>query len=439
MAISLSGLSSGLDTESIVTQLMSVERQPRTRMSLADTQAQARQTTLRDLATKLGAVRDAATALRSVTTWANTQKLTSSDPARVAVSAGGTAAPGSHRIEVGRLAVAAQHAFEFTTSASPQTITIGDYDLAVEADATAATVAAKLNADKDAPVSAVVAGGLLVLTSRTTGQAGDFTVDPASPLAEQPAYARAGLDAQYKLDGVDMPDSPSNVIKSAILGVELTLKATTAPSTPVTVDIPVPGVDPEAVKSKVKAFVTAYNGAIDFIRGELSEKPVKDPTTTSQATQGLFFGDGMLSRTLSSMRKEIGDLSAFGISTGAPTGGGTPSADAIAGRLTVDETKLAAAVAGDTDALRTKLQDLGERVTTVLAPIAGKAIDERVNSVNDTRKRLATQMSAIDVRLAAKEKRLRAQFSAMESALASSQAAQAQLTAQLKGLSSSSS
>src|SRR5919107_1499943 len=101
--IALSGIASGLDTDTIVTQLMSVERQPRTRMALADTRAQSRQTTLRDLATKLGAVRDAAAALSSATTWGDTQKLTSSDSARVGVSVTGTAAPGAHRIEVSQL------------------------------------------------------------------------------------------------------------------------------------------------------------------------------------------------------------------------------------------------------------------------------------------------------------------------------------------------
>jgi flagellar hook-associated protein 2 len=434
MAISLSGLSSGMDTESIITQLMSVERQPRTRMALADTQAQARQATLRDLSTKLGAVRDAAAALSTTTTWTDTQKLTSSDSARIAFSTSGTAAPGTHRIEVSQLAVAAQHAFEFSTSTSPQSITINGWTQPVDANAGAATVATAINADKDAPVSAVVAGGLLVLTSRTTGMASEFTVDVPSPLAEQPAYARAGLDAKYTLDGVAMPDSPSNVLKTAILGVDMTLKATTAASTPVTVDIPAPGIDTDAVKTKVKTFVTAYNAAVDFMRGELAEKPVKNATTNSQATQGLFYGDAMLSGVLSSMRKEIGDLSALGISTGASTGSATVSADAIAGRLTIDDTKLTAALAGDQDKLRTSLQDLGQRMTKVVSPVAGAGVDERIKSVDATRKRLADDMTAIDVRLADKEKRLRAQFAAMESALAASQAAQSQLTAQLNGL-----
>jgi len=82
-SMGLSGLASGIDTDAIVAQLLSVERQPRNRLVLADTRAQLRETGLRDLATKLGAVRDAANALKGSTTWANVQKVTSSDAARV--------------------------------------------------------------------------------------------------------------------------------------------------------------------------------------------------------------------------------------------------------------------------------------------------------------------------------------------------------------------
>lgn len=429
--MALSGLASGVDTESIIAQLMAVERTPRTRMQLADTQAEARQTQLRELSTKLGAVRDAAAALRSVTTWADTQKLTSSDSARIAISAAGTAAPGSRLLEVSQLAVSAQHAFDYTASASPQSITIGSFTLAVDANADAATVASALNARDDAPVSAVVAGGKLVLTSRTSGLNGDFTVGATPLLAEDTTYRRAGADAAYKLDGVSKT-SPSNVLTNVFAGAEVTLKATT--STPVSVEVTEPGVDPDAITAKVKAFVTAYNAAAEYIRGKVSEKPVKDPSTNFEATKGLFFGDTMLSGVVSEMRKELGDFADLGISTGAASGTATFSADAVAGRLTLDETKLKDALASDTAGLRARLEDLGGRISGVVAPVAGQGVDERLSSVDATRKRLADSMAAIDVRLADREKRLRAQFSAMESALAASQSAQAQLQAQLSRL-----
>lgn len=429
--ISLSGLASGLDTESIITQLMSVEQQPRTRMALQDTQAQSRQTQLKDLAGKLATVRDAAAALRSTVTWADAQSLTSGDAARVGVRALGSAAPGARQLEVSRLAVSAQHAFAYTTSPSAQSIAIGAFTLAVDPDSDAATVAQAINARDDAPVSAVVAGGKLVLTSRTSGLPGDFAVGASPLLAEDLAYVRAGADAAYTLDGVPKT-STTNVVTDAVLGVELTLKATTA--APVSVTVGDPGVDAAGVKAKVGAFVAAYNTTVDLIRAKLAEKPVAGATSGTDAVKGQFYGDTMLSGMLSSLRSAVGDLSDLGISTGAPSGVAKFSADAVAGHLTVDDTKLTAALASDPKALQARLQDFGDRMNTAVAPPAGSPIATRLSSEDATRKRLADAMATTDVRLAVKEKRLRAQFAAMESALAAAQAAQAQMTSQLAAL-----
>ncbi|MFP5361676.1 MAG: flagellar filament capping protein FliD [Thermoleophilia bacterium] len=431
--LSLSGLASGIDTSSIITQLLAVEGQSKTRLQLADTRAQARQTGLRDLATKLGALRDAANALKSTTTWGDVQQLVSSDPARVGVTAQGSAAPGARVIEVTALAVTAQHAFNYTSSASPQTITIGSFSLAVDPDSTISTVAAAINDRDDAPVTAVVAGGKLVLTSRTGGAGGDFSVDAPALLAEDLVYARAGSDAAYLLDGVAKTSS-SNVITDAILGAELTLKATTTAPVSLTVSDPAP--DTEAIKAKLTAFVSAYNSAVEFIRGKLSEEKVRSPATTTEAAKGLFRGDTMLTGVLSSMRTQIGDLSQYGISTGAVTGSATFSPDAVAGKLKIDDAKLTAALA-DPDALRVVLGDLGQRLSDTVTPVAGERVTERLEGITAERRRIADAIARADVRLAGREQRLRAQFAAMESALAASQAAQTQLASQLAGLSPS--
>lgn len=429
--LALGGLASGIDTDSIITQLLAVEGQSKTRLQLADSRAQARQTGLRELASKLGAVRDAANALKSAGSWADVQTLSSSDSARVAVRATGGAAPGPHVIEVTALAVTAQHAYAYTASASAQTLTIGSFSLAVDPDTTVANLASAINDRADAPVSAVVADGKLVLTSKTGGAGGDFTPTASPLLAEDTAYARAGSDAAYTLDGV-AKTSTSNVIGGAILGVELTLKATTTAPVSLTVSDPAP--DTDAIKAKVKTFVTAYNSAVDFIRGKLSEDRVKNPTTTSEANKGLFRGDTMLSGVLGSMRSQIGDLSAYGISTGAASGSAAFSQDAVAGKLTVDDTKLTAALASP-DTLRTALEDLGQRLSDVVTPVAGARVTEALDGITAERKRIADAITRTDTRLAAREKQLRAQFAAMESALAASQAAQTQLAAQLAGLS----
>src|SRR3712207_3760591 len=102
--IRLGGLSSGLDTESIVSQLMAIERQPRSRLERRQAAVQARQDALRDISTKLKTLKSAAQALASAGSWAPTQSVTSSDAARVGARATGSITPGTYNVEVTQLA-----------------------------------------------------------------------------------------------------------------------------------------------------------------------------------------------------------------------------------------------------------------------------------------------------------------------------------------------
>lgn len=60
---SISGLGSGLDVESIISQLMAVERLPEQRYTTLKTQAQGRQTAWQGISTQLAALDAAAQAL----------------------------------------------------------------------------------------------------------------------------------------------------------------------------------------------------------------------------------------------------------------------------------------------------------------------------------------------------------------------------------------
>ena len=438
--IGLSGLASGLDTDAIITQLMSVERQPRTRMALQDTQAKPRQDWLGALTSKLDRLNAAATALGTTSTWAQVQPITSSDPTRVGARAVDGVPPGTHTVDVTQVATATQRTFTYTKSLATETISIGSFSLAVDPGTEVGSLAAAINARDDAPVRAVVAGGELVLTNRSTG-AGDMVVTaPPAMLAEDPLRpVRQGVDATYSIDGGAALHSSSNVIRTdatpgGVLGLELTLKAATTPGTPITITAGDAAVDTDAAKSKVSAFVTAYNDTIDFIRDKLAEKPVPNASTNGDIVKGLFFGDRMLTGMLASMRSQIGDLSDLGISTGAASGTAKPSDDAVAGHLTVDATKLATALSTGATSVGTRLKGLGDRMTTATSTGSASPVSARQASETATRKRLADGMAAMDVRLATKEKRLRAQFSAMESALAAAQAAQSQMSAQLSAL-----
>src|SRR5919204_351341 len=94
MGISLSGLSTGIDTRTIVAQLMAIERQPRQALVIKQDQATARQNAIKDVISKLQTLATAAADLRSSSLWANVQTATSSDATKVAVVSASGAASG---------------------------------------------------------------------------------------------------------------------------------------------------------------------------------------------------------------------------------------------------------------------------------------------------------------------------------------------------------
>src|SRR3954451_24582102 len=98
--IQLSGLSAGLDTETLISGLMSVERAPRARILLQQATAKARQDGLQAVEDKLKALKLASDDLASTLTWNLAQKATSSDATKGTASLVGGAAPGTYPVYV---------------------------------------------------------------------------------------------------------------------------------------------------------------------------------------------------------------------------------------------------------------------------------------------------------------------------------------------------
>jgi flagellar hook-associated protein 2 len=211
-----------------------------------------------------------------------------------------------------------------------------------------------------------------------------------------------------------------------------------------------PAPDPEAVKTKVQAFVDQYNSTIDFIRGKLDEKTVPKPTTDADVRKGVLFNDTQLNGVLRQMRNMISDkigalpgtvksMGDIGVSTGTASGGKS-SADALAGKLKLDTAKL-------TDALTNKRLDVKSFLTDTTNGIAAKlnayldplaksdgAVDKRAKQTGDEIKGIDSQLLVMEDRLTAKSDRLKAQFAKMEAAMAQSQTQSSWLSAQLSRL-----
>jgi flagellar hook-associated protein 2 len=441
--IQFTGLASGLDTEAIITQLMAVERQPRTRLTLRQVAVQAQSDSLGAIRAKLTSLTLATTGLSSAALWAPTQSVDTTDATKVTARRTGGAGPGGYQLEVTSLASSEQRTFTLGDTSAASTVTLNGIDVAVPAGADVDAVAAAINAKSDAPVFAVNVNGSLVLSSKKTGKDFGFTVSGNAPLTA--GNVKAGADAVYTLDGAPQT-SPTNVVANGIPGVELTLRAPT--SSPITVNVGTPAPDKAQTIAAVRTFVSAYNDVVTKLRAELTEKRVANAATTADAQKGDLFGDPLLSSMLDDMRTVISAttmggkaLADIGISTGTATGGAA-TADSIDGKLTIDESALSAALDADPAAVQkllggvTDTPGFAQAFTAKLLPVtrADGLLQSRLDAAASSITTIKDQLDDMDRRLTMREDHLRKQFSALELALQRSQAQSTDLASRLASL-----
>lgn len=452
--LNVAGLASGLDTTSIVQQLMAVESQPRRQLATQQTIEQFTQSLLQGFQSQLQSVSSALDGLHSPTLFSQTQEVDSSDPTKVVASSATGAGVGGYQVAVSQLANAAQRTYSFTSPASAGTITIDGHDTAVAAGATIQDIVSAINSDSNATVyAAATDSGTLVLSARQTGDTGTGFIaltDATGSLSEQTAKAKQGKDAQFTVDGV-AGSSHSNTATNAIAGVNLTLKGVTTTSGPVTVTVGAPGADTSAITSALQSFIGVYNSTVDAIRSKLTETSVPNPTATSDKEKGVLFDDSDLSDMLDQMRQAIytpiaglpdgmNSLADLGISTGDPST--TVSQDTLDGKLTLDPSKLAAALQTNPGGVRDLLA--GTATTTGwarsfqsivdAASTPGGTLDVRIQGESADIKDRTASIADWDQRLALRQQTLQAQFTAMEAALSQSQSQGQWLSGQLASL-----
>src|SRR5215470_13901826 len=115
---SISGLASGLDTASIISALMQVDKQPQVRIQQKIVVEQARQQALRGVLTQLQSLQTAYKSLTDPGTWADVQTVTSSDDAHVSATRTAGAAAGAYSLAITQLARANQFTGSGVSAAS---------------------------------------------------------------------------------------------------------------------------------------------------------------------------------------------------------------------------------------------------------------------------------------------------------------------------------
>ena len=285
--LSFTGISSGIDTDAIVTSLMAIERRPVDRLQRSADLASARLAGLADMRSRLAALRGAEQALRGAGVFSPRPIATSSDPARIVATASASAVKASFSVTVSALARADVRTQSTALAARPRPPTrctsragASSIDVSVAAGDSIGTIAPRStpSAAASAPRWSTAAAADVAGHGRRERGVADVGRLAGRPISAS-TVTLAGQDAQLTVDGV-AHTSASNRVADAIPGVSLDLRGTTA-GTPVTVTSDPAGVDADAVISKAKAFVAAYNGTVDALRTAIGERP--DPAGTGRS------------------------------------------------------------------------------------------------------------------------------------------------------------
>ena len=448
--LSSPGITSGLDVNSLVSQLVAAERAPaQNRLTKAGKKAD---TTISALGSLRGALATLQTSIDGIKTAAALQarKATSADNTVVTAAATSSAAPGSYSVEV--LALASAHKLVSAPYAGGSTATVGDGNLTISVAGNAFTVAiaaghgtlaeirdainaATDNSGVQATVITASDGARLALQSTKTGVAyavrvttsggngglASLVYDPGT--STQLTQQTAAADASAKIDGFSVTSS-TNSIDAAIDGVSLSL-ASAKPGTTVAVTV---SNDTAATTDKINKFVTDFNSAVKT----MSTLGRYDAATK---TGGPLLGDAMLRGIESSLRREAtakvsgasapyDSLNAIGITLKVD---GTLQVDAakLSTALNANFTAIAGLFAG-TSGVATRLASL---LDTSLR--SDSALTTRSNGLQAQKKSLQTDQDALDARMAAVEARYRTQFTALDQMLATMQQTSDYLTKQL--------
>ena len=453
MGISSTGIGSGLDVNTIVTQLMNSERGPVSLLQAKQTVNNAKLSAFGTLKSAVSTFQAALNGLSSTSLGARTATSSDATTLGVSVSASADAVPGSYAIEVTQLAKqtklsSAGHADTATLlgggamgtmsiqvgAKAAIDIPAGNYSLlslSKAINAAQAGVSATIVNDGSAEgnhlvITANDSGAANTLTIAADGSMGEFRYPPLNPpAAMSQTQKQTGQDAILKIDNITI-NKPSNNITDAVTGLTLNLLLA-KPGTMLTVAV---GADKAAAKTAITDFVDAYNKLNSTIKNMTSYNPA--------AKKGAVLnGESGATSIVTAMRKEI---------TAAVAGvGSLVSLSAIGvsfqrdGTLAADDVKLSKAL--DTNfagvsALFSGADGYATRLTTVATNILGATgvISSRTDGLNSAIKNNSARQTEMEGRLTQTEKRYRAQFSALDSMMSKMQSTSSFLTQQLNAL-----
>ena len=446
MTIQFGGLATGLDTSSIIDQLMELERRPLSLLEKDKTWLNSRLQAFTELDTKLKSFADSITNLGDANTLLQRSIRQSSDALLTARVDSNAQAGASYQVEVVSLAQVQKSVSAGVASKTDAVFGVGTMSLTLDGDGTAHTIdigdgqnsltgimnaintadlgvtASIINDGSATPFRLVLTGNdpAKSFTLDATGLSGGIVLNLGAPVQQ-------ATRAHVRVDTIDIY-SDSNTLTEAIPGVTLDLlKASVGTTTSLNV-----GINRDSIKATIEAFAKGYNEVVGFITSQ---------STMNGAKGGVLGGDsgiGTIKRRLQTMLTQ--PLSNSGVFTALSQLGFETQKD---GTLKVNEKTLNAAIDENLDSVTSLLagengvdgiaghfQDYLETLTDSVSGL----LKGRKDSIDSNLRRLDTRITSMEMRLEKRQQMLERQFSAMETLISGLNAQSSYLSQQMSAI-----
>lgn len=273
-------MSSVIDVNTMVSQMMSIERQPLTKLQTQAKKNESKISGYGNIQNYMSQMQTALQALTSSTSSFYATKVTNTDDKVATITSTGTGQTARHSLAVTRLATYDKYASSDLARLAQKTSLVGEgtlnfssgsnsFAVTTTATSTLSDLATYINGNPDntSMTASIVndgSGYRLMLSAKNSGAAGAVSVTSAdvdginNDLNGLSRFATANMthsviakDAAFTLDGVDMTSS-SNTLKDVVDGSTITLKG--LGSTDMSEDV-----DYTATQDKIQKFIDAYN------------------------------------------------------------------------------------------------------------------------------------------------------------------------------------
>ncbi|MEN8762459.1 MAG: flagellar filament capping protein FliD [Thiogranum sp.] len=438
--ISAPGVGSGLDVNSIVNQLMEIERQPLNRLESNKRDLQVQLSAFGQLKSSLTTFQSALSDLKTVDAF-EVYKAVSSDDTAFTATADSSAATGSVDIQVvslaevhkmGSLAITDTDSTTLGRNGNEMTFTVNGNAFTVEGGGM--TLSQLRDAINDAPDNSGVSATIisensgshrLVLTATETGNVNAINLSATGRLRRDLDLSDindpAQLDSELLVDGLYTITRSSNTISDAISGITLNLLAETGSDVQLNVSR-----DTGSVTESVQAFVDAFNElktTIDSLSGEGNDLEADNTLRSIESRIQAVFNTPP-----SGLTGGFTYLSEIGVSFQRD------------GKLSLDSGALQNAInadyAGMAELFASDDQGYLFRVDTLIGNIvqADGLINIRQDGLTSRIDRVDQRISDMEYRLELREKRLLDQFNTLDTLMGQLQGTSTFLSQQLATL-----